>query len=144
MIDGQHILISLEPRHAENILSGRKRVELRKRSMNVQIGTTVWIYSKLPVGSVVGKAKVSEIHAATPTSIWRRFRKDTGVTKQEFDAYYGTSAHAVVLVLGEPRRLKKTISLALLRKVTGSFYPPQFFTRLSPGHPVFEAMRCAA
>jgi hypothetical protein len=33
-----HILISLEPRHAENILEGRKRVELRRRAMNVISG----------------------------------------------------------------------------------------------------------
>jgi hypothetical protein len=34
-----HILISLEPRHAENILEGRKRVELCRRTMNVTIGS---------------------------------------------------------------------------------------------------------
>lgn len=144
MDDSQHILISLEPRHAENILSGSKRVELRKRTMNVHIGTTVWIYSKLPVGSVVGKARVSEIHAATPISIWRRFGKDAGITKQEFDAYYASSTQAVVLVLGEPRRFEKAISLAHLRKTAGSFYPPQFFTRLFPDHPLFKIMRRAA
>jgi predicted transcriptional regulator len=144
MADAQHILISLEPRHAENIMSGRKRVELRKRPMNIHIGTTVWIYAKLPVGSVVGKAMVSEVHAATPASIWRRFGKDTGVTKQEFSAYYGSSTQAVVLVLGEPRRFEKAISLDHLRKTTGSFHPPQFFTRLFPEHPVFKAMKRAA
>lgn len=144
MTDAQHILISLEPRHAENILTGRKRVELRKRSMNVDAGTTVWIYAKLPVGSVVGKARVSKVLAATPASIWRRFGKDTGVTKQEFSAYYGESEQAVVLVLEETTRFEQAISLAHLRKTTGSFYPPQFFIRLSPEHPVFKAMKCAA
>lgn len=144
MTNAQHILISLEPRHAENILSGRKRVELRKRPMNVGAGTTVWIYSKLPVGSVVGKAKVSEVHAATPASIWRRFGKDTGVTKQEFSDYYGESAQAVVLVLEETTRFERAISLAHLRKTTGAFYPPQFFTHLFPEHPVFKAVRFAA
>jgi predicted transcriptional regulator len=50
-----HILISLEPRHAESILEGRKRVELRRRTMNVTIGSTVWMYAKLPVGSIIGR-----------------------------------------------------------------------------------------
>jgi hypothetical protein len=36
MIGDEHILISLEPRHAENILAGRKTVELRRRPMNVK------------------------------------------------------------------------------------------------------------
>jgi predicted transcriptional regulator len=144
MTDAQHILISLEPRHAENILSGRKRVELRKRPMNVHVGTTVWIYAKLPVGSVVGKAKVCAVHAATPASIWRRFGKDTGITKQEFSAYYGEATQAAVLVLEDTTRFEKAISLAHLRETTGAFYPPQFFTRLRPEHPVFKAMKRAA
>jgi hypothetical protein len=50
-VDDQ-ILVSLEPRHAENILEGRKRVELRRRTMSVTIGSTVWMYAKLPVGSI--------------------------------------------------------------------------------------------
>lgn len=144
MTNAQHILISLEPRHAENILSGRKRVELRKRAMNVGTGTTVWIYAKLPVGSVVGKATVSEVLAATPASVWRRFGKDTGITKREFSAYYGESEQAVVLVLEETVRFEQAISLAHLRKTAGAFYPPQFFTRLFPEHPVFKAVKCAA
>lgn len=144
MTDAQHILISLEPRHAESILSGRKRVELRKRSMNVHIGTTVWIYAKLPVGSVVGKARVCEVHTATPTSIWRRFGKDAGISKREFSAYYGESTQAVVLVLGEPCRFQNAISLARLRETAGAFYPPQFFTRLRPDHPVYKVMKRAA
>lgn len=144
MTDAQHILISLEPRHAENILAGRKRVELRRRSMNVETGTTVWIYAKLPVGSVVGKAKVSQIHSAKPTTIWRRFGKDAGITKQEFLAYYSKSAQAVVLVLEETTRFDTAISLAYLRETTGAFYPPQFFKRLLPENPLFKVMKCAA
>lgn len=144
MTDSQHILISLEPRHAENILTGRKRVELRKRPMNVHVGTTVWIYAKLPVGSVVGTAKVRAVHAATPSSIWRRFGKDAGITKQEFSAYYGEATQAVVLVLEETTRFENAISLAHLREATGAFYPPQFFTRLFPEHPVFKVMKRAA
>ncbi len=54
-----NILISLEPRHAENILAGLKRVELRRRTMNVSPGCTVWIYAKLPVGSIVGRTTLS-------------------------------------------------------------------------------------
>jgi predicted transcriptional regulator len=54
--DDDHILISLEPRHAENLLDGRKRVELRRHAMNVSIGSTVWMYAKLPVGSIIGRA----------------------------------------------------------------------------------------
>jgi predicted transcriptional regulator len=32
-----NVLISLEKKHAENILSGKKHVELRRRSMDIEI-----------------------------------------------------------------------------------------------------------
>lgn len=144
MTDTQHILISLEPRHAENILAGRKRVEFRRRRMNIAAGTIIWIYAKLPVGSVVGKATVSGVHTATPATIWRQFGKDAGITKQEFLAYYGKSVQAIVLVLKETTRFDRAISLAHLRETTGAFHPPQFFMRLFPEHPILKAVKCAA
>ena len=33
MLNEEHIIISLNDRHAENILTGRKQVELRRRTM---------------------------------------------------------------------------------------------------------------
>ena len=59
---GDQILISLEARHAENIMLGRKLVEFRRRPMNVKPGATIWIYAKLPVGSIVGYASVTAVH----------------------------------------------------------------------------------
>ena len=46
MADIENILISLESRHAKNIYSGEKKIELRRRTMHVTPGTTVWIYEK--------------------------------------------------------------------------------------------------
>lgn len=135
----QHLLVSLEPRHAESILAGHKRVELRRRPMNVSAGATMWMYAKLPVGSVVGKATVSAIHTLSPTTIWRRFGKDSGITRREFFEYFGASTQGVALVLGETIRLEKAISLKYLREAAGVFSPPQFFTWLQPEHPIFKA-----
>jgi predicted transcriptional regulator len=41
MNDSKHLLISLEERHAVNIFAGTKRVELRRREMHVEPGSTV-------------------------------------------------------------------------------------------------------
>ncbi len=79
MSNDEHILISLEPHHAENILSSVKTVELRRRTMNVKVGATVWIYAKRPVGSIVGCAKVSKIHLQAPSTLWRKFGAVSGV-----------------------------------------------------------------
>ena len=46
------LLISLHPRHSQNILSGKKTIELRKT--NPRPVDKVLIYETLPTASIVG------------------------------------------------------------------------------------------
>lgn len=133
MIEGEHILISLEKRHADNIFAGKKHVELRRRPMNVAIGTTVWIYVKLPVGSVMGKVRVNAVHSLTPTTLWRRFAAVSGLTHKEFSNYLEGVTKGFVLSLEGAERLPQSISLQSLRQAYPGFQPPQFFMRLGTG-----------
>ncbi|OLL31832.1 transcriptional regulator [Burkholderia sp. SRS-W-2-2016] len=141
----EHVLISLEERHAENILTGTKHVELRRRAMHVKKGTVVWIYVKLPVGRVVGYAKVSEAHSLAPATLWRRFANVCGITRKEFFQYFDGVSKGFALGLHEPQRLAGSISLTELRQVSEGFQPPQFFTRIAPGSPLLQAIerKCA-
>lgn len=140
MSDKQHILISLASRHADKIFSGQKQVELRRRPMSVMPGATVWIYVKLPVGSIVGRARVEAVHALSPTSLWRRFGWMSGLSRQEFFAYFAGVEKGFALVLEGAQRLRKSLSLEALRKAVRRFQPPQFFIRLTVGHPVLGAV----
>ncbi|MBU7438875.1 transcriptional regulator [Paraburkholderia fungorum] len=136
----EHVLISLEERHAENILAGTKHVELRRRAMNVKAGTVVWIYVKLPVGRVIGCAKVSAAHSLAPTTLWRRFSSVCGITRREFFDYFDGLSKGFALGLYEPQRLSGTISLTELRAVSAGFQPPQFFIRIAPDSPLLHAI----
>ena len=136
----EHILISLESRHAENIFLGHKRVELRRRTMNVSPGATVWIYVKLPVGSIVGHARIGKVHASSPCALWRCYGPVSGLSKQEFFEYFGGSEQGVALVLERSTRLRSSLSLETLRQVSERFQPPQFFARLTSEHPLHEAV----
>ena len=113
-VDDQ-ILISLEPRHAENILEGRKRVELRRRTMNVTIGSTVWMYAKLPVGSIIGRAIVAAIHVLAPATLWRRFGAVSGISRSEFFEYFADRDQGIALELSDCRRLTHAFDLGALR-----------------------------
>lgn len=141
MNDKQHILISLASRHADKIFSGQKQVELRRRPMCVGPGATVWIYVKLPVGSIVGRARIEAVHASSPASLWRRFGSMSGLSKQEFFAYFAGVKKGFALVLEGAQRLRQSLSLEALRKAAKRFQPPQFFIRLTADHPVFGVVR---
>ncbi len=140
MGNGEHILISLAPRHAENIFSGRKQVELRRRTMNVAPGTTVWIYVKLPVGSIIGRVKIVGIHASSPAALWRRFGSVSGLSRSEFFEYFNGVAAGVALVLENAQRLHRSLSLDALRELADGFHPPQFFARHGAKHPFLGAI----
>jgi predicted transcriptional regulator len=140
MSDTDHILISLEPRYAESILERTKLVELRRRAMNVRVGATVWLYAKLPVGSIVGRATVRANHLLAPPTLWRRFGSVSGLSRAEFFNYFDGLPLGTALELTDCRRLTCSFSLESLRRFQHSFQPPQFFTRLSIGTPILTAM----
>jgi predicted transcriptional regulator len=141
VLDKEHILISLNDRHAENILSGRKQVELRRRTMNVESGTIIWIYVKLPVGSIVGCAKVVNVHSSSPSTLWRRFGSVSGLSRSEFFDYFKGVTRGVALELEGAERLHNSLSLEEIREIYVGFQPPQFFARLNAQHPIIGAIK---
>lgn len=138
MSDSKHILISLASEHAEKIFGGEKLVELRRRRMRVPPGATVWIYVKLPVGSIVGRAKVEAVHSSSPEILWRRFGSVSGLSRQEFFEYFAGVTRGFALVLQGAQRLRRSLSLENLRQIARHFQPPQFFHRLRSDHPLFR------
>lgn len=127
----EHIVISLEPCFADLILSGEKKVELRRRRMRVAPETMIWLYAKVPVGAVVGCVLVKSLHAQTPQVIWRRFGSVSGLTRPEFFQYFEGAETAFALELQATIRLSNPVLLEELRRIRRNFQPPQFFTRIS-------------
>lgn len=131
MNEAAHALISLEERFAEGILNGEKLVELRRRPMRLSVGTTLWMYAKMPVGKVIGSAEVRSLHALAPVTIWKKYGGVSGLTRAEFFEYFLGVDRGFVLLLRNPCRLPMPLSLERLRGLNDGFQPPQFFTRLA-------------
>lgn len=134
-----HALISLEERFAEGILKSTKRVELRRRPMRLEVGTTIWMYVKVPVGTVVGSVQVRSLHALAPATLWRRYGDVSGLARSEFFDYFSGVEKGFVLVLGNPMRLPEPIALERLRTLNSGFQPPQFFQHLAGDGPLVSA-----
>lgn len=140
MRNRENILISLENRHAENIFSGQKQVELRRRRMRIAPGTIAWVYVKLPVGSLVGRVTIGAVHTSAPSTLWRRFGSLSGLTRKEFLEYFYGVTDGFVFVLENAQRLRSSLSLNRLRELEDGFSPPQFFLRLRSQHPFLGAL----
>ena len=134
-----HALISLEQRFADGILQSTKRVELRRRPMRLEVGTTIWMYAKVPVGMVVGSAQVHSTHQLAPSTLWRRYGEVSGLARSEFNDYFSGLSKGFVVVLTNPMRMSEPVSLEQLRQLKGTFQPPQFFQHLSSDGPFVSA-----
>lgn len=139
MTGSTHALISLEERFAEGILGGSKQVELRRRPMRLLVGTTIWMYVKVPIGKVVGSAKVQAVHALTPNTLWCRYGDVSGLSRGEFFDYFRGVERGFVLVLEAPARLARPVPLVKLRTLNDGFQPPQFFQHLASDGPLVSA-----
>jgi len=131
MNDTHEILISLKPKHADHIFEGSKTVELRKRRLNVEPGTRIWIYATRPIAAIRGYANLACIKTGSPSQIWRTLGTQTGISKDEFEAYFEACEEAHALVLTEVMEMKKTLSLARIRETVSNFHPPQFYCHLN-------------
>lgn len=129
----ENILISVEQKYVARILSGVKRVELRRRSLRIQPGTCVWIYSKSPCAVVAAVATVGGVICGEPADLWRRCGNLAGVTKGEFDAYFAGASVGCAMFLEQICALPQAVTLAALRAQPTPFHPPQFFMRLHRG-----------
>jgi predicted transcriptional regulator len=108
--------------------------------MKVEPGSMMWVYVKLPVGRVVGYVIVEAVNQGSPSSIWRRYGKVSGITRAEFFEYYRGRSFATVLCLSDPRKLASDVTLDQLRVWRRNFQPPQFFSRLEADNPLSMAL----
>lgn len=126
----QHVLISLDERHAANILAGTKLVELRRRTMHVEPGSIIWFYVKKPIGAVIGFATVGTTYSGAPSTMWRKYGSVSGLSKSDFMSYFDGAGVASAMALSCPKKLKKPVTLDALRAAMPGFHPPQFYCRL--------------
>lgn len=121
-------LLSIHPRHAEAILDGRKRVELRRVAVAPDT-THVVVYATSPTQALIGWFEVDGVDLAAPTRIWNEHQDVCGITRREFRDYFSGARHAAAIRVGRSHRFDEPLSLDVLPNVKR---PPQSFQYLAP------------
>ena len=127
----EQAILSLKPQYVELILSGEKTVELRNRIVRMEPGTVIWIYATRPVGGIVALAELDSVVHDTPAEIWVRYGREICIDRAHFDSYINNRESVSALLLSSVRKLKHSVTLDWIRRSTGNFQPPQFYSRLS-------------
>lgn len=124
------LFLAIKPEFAKKIIDKEKTIELRKQRPNVHIGDYVIIYASSPIKSVLGYGKVKSIIVCTPEEMWKFHKKQLGIDKLRFYAYYDGHGKSVGI---EIERIKSISALTLkeLQSIDSTFRPPQGFRYVS-------------
>jgi predicted transcriptional regulator len=121
------LLISIRPRFAEMIFAGSKTVELRRVCPKISSGDLALVYVSSPTKELQGAFEVGKVVSASPSAMWKKIGKKSGITRKEFFGYFHGKAEAHALVIKRAWKLPVPICLTTLRRRNGGFRPPQNF-----------------
>jgi predicted transcriptional regulator len=119
--------MSIHPRYAEAIVSGRKRAEFRKRPLAADVDV-VLIYATAPVSAIIGWFTVRDTLKTKPDDIWRLLHDVGEICWSDFAAYYAGCDEGVALLVGETGRFTKQVALSELHPSPAT---PQSFNYIS-------------
>jgi len=126
------IVMSIKAKYARMILSGKKKVEVRRKFSKKWRGSRVSIYASDPERSLVGEALIKDVVFDKSENIWERFSDQIGCTKEEFDKYTSCKNKVYAIVLQDAAAYQKSISI---REISGllkeNLRPPQNYYDLS-------------
>ena len=96
----KRIVISINPQHVKNIISGIKKYEYRKIAAKQDVSSII-IYETSPIKRVVAEAEIVEVLMMSPEALWQQTKESSGITKQFFDKYFAGREVAYAYKLGE-------------------------------------------
>lgn len=123
------VLISIAPEFVEKIAAGTKTVELRRRFPHIPPGTWMFFYATLPVGAVVGRARILSIERMAVRAIWDVYSEYTGLNRERFDLYFRDVVDGYAIQISDYEPLEP-IPLPTLRRILPGFVAPQSYRYL--------------
>ncbi len=104
------IIISINPEHVENIISGIKKFEYRTKAAKNDVNKII-IYETTPIKRIVAEAEIIEVLMMNPEELWNETKDQSGITKKFFDSYFKGRDIAYAYKLGEVKRYEEPKTL---------------------------------
>ena len=82
-----NLIISIKPEFVENIISGEKKYEFRRRIYRKEVNR-IYIYQTLPNPGIVGYFTPSRIIKDTPENLWNNLKDVSGTSEEFFKSYF--------------------------------------------------------
>jgi predicted transcriptional regulator len=132
MIMATGVMLPIKPVFADRIFDGTKTFEFRKRIFTRRELSRIYVYATSPVQCVIGEFEVVEILAKPPHELWHLTHFGAGTSEQYFTEYFGHSATAYAMRIGQTLRYEHPLALDTGFNVR---YAPQSFIYVTPTNP---------
>jgi predicted transcriptional regulator/N-acetylglutamate synthase-like GNAT family acetyltransferase len=122
------LVFSIKPTFAKKIVSGEKRVEIRRKFSNKWEGATALIYASSPLRQFVGEAVINRVITKSPREIWVEWENELGCSYEEFSSYCEGAIEVSAVIFSEVHRFKVPILHSHMEKlVQRDLKPPQSY-----------------
>lgn len=105
---GPDVLVSIHPRHAARIYSGRKTREFRRVRVRFTVGARVWLYETAPVRRVTGSVVLADVLLGGP-ELAQLETDPRG--RLELEDYLRGAKHVTALIVTGAQRLAEPLTL---------------------------------
>ncbi|MBE0524508.1 MAG: ASCH domain-containing protein [Methanosarcinales archaeon] len=118
-----NVLLSVKPKYAEEIVSGRKKYEFRKSIFKREDIEKIYIYSSSPVKKIIAIVEIDCILLDSPQLLWKQCHGDAGISEREFFNYFKNSDIGYAIKISNVQELTPPID----PYIDEDFRPPQSF-----------------
>ncbi|QUS38084.1 ASCH domain-containing protein [Tardiphaga alba] len=127
----RHIVISIQPKWAGLIRSGRKTIELRRRFPRLPAGSLAYLYESSPVCSLTALLTICAVHELSVSELWNVYGGHSCVDEAHFASYFEGRDVGYGVQIADCVSLPNAIPLAQLREQF-AFTAPQSWAYASP------------
>lgn len=119
-----NVILSIKPEYCKKIKNGDKRYEFRKKIFkNKDSVHRILMYSTSPVQKIVGAFIIESVIEDDPENLWKRFKDFSGIEKENFFEYFGTSKKGFAIKIDRVEEFAPIEPKDLIP----DFSPPQSF-----------------
>jgi type I restriction enzyme S subunit len=118
------VLLSIKPKFAESIISGKKKYEFRKIIFTKKYIGRVYIYSTSPIKKIVGAFRINDIIVDSPCTLWSQLKDDAGIAEEEFFDYFKNKEIGFALEITDVEKFENPMDPKI---IFPDFVPPQSF-----------------
>lgn len=129
-MDDRNILISVKEIYAQQIVLGRKRVELRKSFPTTKEGSRVYIYIPAPSKEIIGYFDIEKINKMPLATLWKVDGHLSALSRDDFFSYFSGKEYGISIHFNKFNLFSNSLSLNKIKQNLPKFHPPQSYMYL--------------